>query len=243
MPIRIDAPQTSDGKIILLPCLFPPGVYMYFAGRSDSPTEGRGKGEHFRLAKDDAGDVQLDFQFNDWVLLAGGDGESVDAQWGDWITFEVFAPKTDVTPNVGGTGNCNLVEIPGTNGLCHVIVPAQSNGTHDVVLADAVPVPAGKPGEKTGYWAWDWPDEGKGTITPGDPGHAEFNLYDFEILLNRQLPYYQLIGNRKFELTVPAVNPGAVLPQWKNRCILHNENGHQGLKVVWTVVCARYKTV
>jgi hypothetical protein len=242
MPIAIDSPKTSDGKLIHLPCLFPPGVYMYYAGCADDPVLGRGQGVEFRLASEAAGDSTLEFSFNDWVYLAGGDGMCQGAELGDWITFECYAPATPVTANPGGTGNCNLVEVPNTGGALHVIVPASGNGTHDVDLAAATPVPAGKPGEKTGYWDWGWPDEGRGTITPGAPGASEFNLYDFPITLNRQLPKYQLLGSRTFELTIPAVNPSGLLPHWKNKAILHN-SGHSGLKVVWTLVAARYKTV
>lgn len=245
-PVRLyaadDSPiqYTSDGKLIQLPCLFPPGMYMYFAGRGDDVTAGRGQGQHFRLAKDTSGEDSMEFQFNDWILLAGGDGYGINGEFGDWITFEALAPASSTSPNGSNQGNCNLVEVaPGA----HIIVPAANNGTHDVNLTTAVPVPAGKPGEKTGFWEWDWPDEGKGSITPGVPQQSEFNLYDFPITLARQLPFFQLLGSRRFELTVPAVNPSAFLPQWKGKCIIHNETGHAGLKVVWTLVCARYKTV
>jgi hypothetical protein len=236
----VEPPKTSDGKPIVLPCLFPPGVFMYYAGCADDPTNGRGQGEQFHLSSDTAGDETLEFTFNDWVYLTGGDGQGCCAELGDWITFEVVAPASTVTPNGGGTGNCNLVDVPNTGGTLHVIVPAAGNGTHD--LDQPVPIPAGKPNEKTGYWEWDWPDEGKGTVSAGEPGKAEFNLYDFQITLNRQLPKYQLLGDRTFELTIPAVNPGALLPYWKQKITLHN-GGHTGLKVVWTIVCARYKTV
>lgn len=233
-------PTTSDGKPIVLPCLFPPGVFMYYAGCADDPVNGRGQGAGFHLVKDVAGDESLEFVFNDWVYLAGGDGVCQGAEIGDSLTFEVIAPATTVTPNGGNTGNCNLVPL-GTG--MNLIVPAAGNGTHDVDLATAVPIPAGKPNEKTGYYEWDWPDEGKGNVTIGEPGHAEFNLLDFSLTLNRQLPKFQLLGSRAFELTVPAVNPGAMLPQWKQKITLHNHSGHTGLKVVWTIVCARYKTV
>jgi len=236
-------PKTSDGKQIFLPCMFPPGVYMYYAGCADDPVNGRGAGVEFALSRDTAGEATLDFSFNDWVYLTGGDGSSQDAELGDWITFECYAPASVVTPNQGNTGNCNLVDVPGTGGTLHVIVPAAGDGTHDVDLATAVPVPAGKPEEKTGFWEWSWPDEGRGEIAPGTPQESPFNLYDFQITLNRQLSKYQLLGSRVFELTIPAVNPSALLPHWKGKCILHNSSGHSGLKVVWTVVCARYKTV
>lgn len=243
MPIAIDSPKTSDGKLIHLPCLFPPGVYMYYAGCADDPILGRGQGPEFRLSLDTAGETSMEFSFNDWMYFAGGDGMSSGAELGDWITFECYAPASVTTPNAAHTGNCNLVDVPGSEGTLHIIVPAPGNGSHDVDLSTAVVVPAGKPGEKIGYWDWDWPDEGRGTISPGSPGGAEFNLYDFQILMNRQLPKYQLLGNRVFELTIPAVNPAGLLPHWRNRVILHNHTGHAGLKVVWTLVSARYKTV
>jgi len=233
------SPVSNDGKLIMLPCMFPPGVQIYFAGCGDDPVNGRGAGVQFALSSDAAGDVVREFGFSDWCLLAGGDGASAGAELGDYATFEAVAPASVVTANPGGTGNCNLVPI---GGGVNLIVPAAGDGSHDVDLATAVPLPAGKPGEKSGYWEWDWPDTGKGSISPGIPGKGEFHLLDVPRVLNRQCPKYQLLGERQFSLTIPAVNPSALLPQWRLRVTLHN-GGHAGLKVVWGIVLARYVTV
>lgn len=240
-PLVSDAPVSSDGKPIVLPCLFPPGVFMYFAGCGDDVLLGRGQGPEFALCSSTQGDTYKDFSFNDYVLLAGGDGKSINAEKGDWVTFEVLAPATQVTVNPQNTGNVNLVALaPGAN----VIIPAPNgDGTHDLDMTKAVPVPAGKPNEKTGYWEWDWPDTGSGNVTAGLPGQSEFNLYDFPMVLNRQVAKFQLVDARGFELTVPAVNPSAFLPHWVGRCTIHNQAGHADLCVVWTLVVARYKTV
>jgi hypothetical protein len=237
------SPMTTDGRSITLANLFPDYVVLYFAGCGDDRVLGRGKGPSFILESDVAGETSVDFQFNDWVYVAGGSLKCQNAQAGDTITFAAHAPATPVTPNGSNTGNCNLVD-PGL-GAAVLIVPAAGNGAFDVDLTQAVPVNAFNtdvPRAATGFWNWSAPDTGLGVITPGVPQKSNYNL--FAIPLDPMVIFVQkfpLLGDEDINMTIPAISPKTFLPQWKQRVTVHNI-GHAGLKVVFRIVTARVKS-
>jgi len=234
-------PKGSDGTPASLPCLFPTGVYLYLAGSGDSETT-RGAGDPFSLSSDAEGDSTLSWSFMDWVLIAGGGISCKGAESGDYATMEVYAPATPVTPNAGGTGNCNLVD-PGV-GADILIVPAAGNGAYDMDLATAVPVPAWNPvsGVCSGFFEWDKPNTGKGTISIGTPQASHFNLFAIDISLNRFANKLPLLGDGVLDFNIPAVEPKTVMPHWKWRVTLHNA-GHTGLHGAWYITTARMQTV
>lgn len=228
-------PKAIDGTPISLPCLFPAGVYLYIAGAGDDATNGRGAGQEFNASRATQGESVVEWAFNDLVYLAGGGASFVGAELGDWASLETVAPATAVTPNGSNTGNCNVVD--------GVIVPAAGNGAYDVDLATAVPVPAITDDGYNGYWEWDYPVVGKGTISVGAPGTAHFHLIAAEVKLVRFANKLQLLGGGDLDMTLPAVEPKAMLPHWKGRLTLHNHTGHAGLQVVWFLHTARVATL
>lgn len=104
-------------------------------------------------------------QFAEPVYLHDGelnwkpiDEFSIDDEFKVHLNF----PATSVTVNPGGTGNCNLVEIADP---AYVIIPAAGDGTHDVDLTEAVPLPDAE----SGTWTVD---KKTGVITPGAPSSS-----------------------------------------------------------------------
>lgn len=229
--------RTTDGKPVQLQNQFPEDVLMYLAGAGDAPGGDRGAGPLFNLSSDTGGNVNLDFTFNDWVYLLGGMLGVEGGELGDWIGYQIYAAATPVTPNPGA-GNCNLVD-PGV-GSTILIVPAVG-GDYDVDLGNAFLVPAeDADGDPNGYYEWDFPDEGKGTISPGTPGASHYNLFTIQIDLVTYVARQPFLGNCDIPINYP-VRPKIILPHWTSRVTLHN-GGHAGLKSAWSLTTARKKS-
>lgn len=240
IPVELaGVPTTSDNKPIFLPNLFPGPDTLYLTGAADGDST-RGDGVPFIVTSSAAEDKSLDFGFVDAVYIAGGSVNATGGAPGDWINLELFAPASTVTPNGSGTGNCNLVEVvPGSG--AHIIVPAAGNGAYDVDLSMAVPVPSGfDESAPAGYWEWSNPPVGKGTISVVTPGTGNYNLFDFPIFLARFCNRLPLVI--PLDLTVPAIKPKKILPQWRMRATLHHSDTSP-ITVVWYLLTSRVKTV
>lgn len=222
--------RATDGSLFTSPCIFPAGVYLYITSSGDG--SGIGDGPAFLMSSEAIGDTTLEFSFLDWVLMAGGASFSEGAQRGDWASFEVYCPATAVTPNAEGTGNCNVV-----NNV--VIVPAAGNGAFDVDLALANPILTPL---KDGFWEWDFPLTGKGSVSVGDPGKAGAHLLTVDKPLVRFANRIQLMGNGERNFSIPAIEPKIMLPHWKGKVTLHNA-GHTGLAMCWHLLVSRTRTV
>lgn len=227
---------TASGVPVTLPNMFPIGVVLDLVGAADDAVAGRGEGAEFKLQGPANGaDVSLEFQFNDWVTFAGGGMNYSGGLFGDNVDMSISAPATPVTPTPG-TGNCNLID-PGI-GAAILLVPAPGNGAFTVNLANAVPVPA--PGN-VGFYEWSEPDTGKGVVTVGAPGASTYNLFAAALPLSRYVTKMPLLDSRSVNLTIPAIKPTKVLPQWKSRVTLRTASQSQA-KFTWYLVTARMKT-
>jgi len=146
------------------------------AGDDVGPPVVRGGGQRLKLTFAGAGTAYVDLQFAEPVELLDGqviwDEASFDHD--DLMNFYVRFPATVAVVNEGDTGNCNLIDAGGYN----VIVPADGDGTHDVDLDAASPVPATK-GAADGYWEVD---HGDGIVTVStNPGLSRWHLLDVEV--------------------------------------------------------------
>jgi hypothetical protein len=225
-------PKTHDGKLQVSPDIFPGGVALYVAGVGDNT--GVGDGQIFNASSEEAGDVNVEFGFKDWVYAAGGGITCEGGQIGDYVDLKIYCPANVVEESVDNTGNCNKVSLGG--GL-NLIVPAAGNGAFDIDLAEASPVPAEG---NDGYWDWSEPDTGRGTIT-ALPGVGKYNIIEQQIPLSSFVRKFPLIADGLIDITIPALKPKKVLPHWKWVFTLHN-SGHTGLKVGWYLMTARVKS-
>lgn len=236
-PVRLDVPTTADGKIIMQPSMFPGGVYLYITGAGDDGA--RGNGQPFALQSDVAGDSAIEFSFKDWVYLSSGGFSWQGGVFGDFVTFEFYAPASPVTP-AGGSGNCNLVD-PGV-GAPILAVPAAGNGAYNIDLANAAPVPAfGVNDAPVGYWNWSEPNTGKGTVSAGTSGASPWHLFAAPIPLVRFANRLPLLGSGAMDMNPPPIKSKKMLPHWKGKVILHN-SGHEGLKAAFWLATARAQT-
>lgn len=222
------SPKTSDGREIFLPSRYRGDVDPYFAGCDDS-------GTLFALNWDSAPvnpeDKNLEWSFNDWVYVSKGTVRYRNAGKGDYLGFKVFAPASTVSSNPG-SGNCNLVD---TGFGFNMIVPAAGDGSHD--LTSAIPVPATN---DDGYWSWSLPDTGLGSVSAGEPGKSQYNLFDAPLDLVRWIYKLPVLGDG-IEHLHPETKARRVLPHWKFRVDVHNE-AKGTLELIWHLDCARKKT-
>ena len=247
-PVRLESPYTSDGKIIFLPCQFPGGVFVYLAGSGDDLVNGRGAGPLFNLSSDQSEDLKtLEFYFNDWVYMAGGGLSWEGAKPGDYISLEFYAPATPVTPNGTNEGNCNLVAVaPGGPEI--LIVPAAGDGAYDVDLDVANIVPSACEDEcnttPSGYWDWDAPIVGRGTITPSiTPGHAWYHLFVVDIPLVRFANKVPPIGSGNMPMALGNIKAKKMLPHWIGKTTVYHAAAGSTLSVGWFLLTARAQTI
>lgn len=233
-------PRAPDGREVHLPNLFPNGSLLYYTGAGDDINgNSRGTGQAFNLTNGLLGQTSTTWQFLDWVYIVGGGFSWTGALLGDWVSLMLTAPSTPVTPNGGGTGNCNLVS---TNGLS-LIVPASGNGAYNVNLANAIPIPADENSTNTptGYWEWSTPDTGKGTVSAGVAGKSHYNLFNNSMNLTRFVNQFQMVGSGVHAMVLPAVKPKRILPHWSFTATINNCGLHT-LSVAWYLSLARTQT-
>ena len=229
-------PTTSRGKPIFLSAIFRGDVDIWFCGAGDDPAGNKAEGQVFEHTSAAAGDSTYTWTFNDWIYLAGGTVLYSGAKIGDWVDYKLYAPQTPAPTlaSPANTGNCNLTDVGGFN----LITPAAGDGTHDVDLANAILVSATA---EDGYYDWDEPDTGKGTITASaTPGAAKYNLFDAQIDLARIVAHVRLLGSGEFKMQI-SVKPKKCLPHWKHKAIVHSSGTHT-LEVCWDLTCARKKS-
>lgn len=237
MPIIIDSPKTSDGKLIFLQSLFPGGVYLYYTGSGDTTNVGDGTSLVVTTSTEDH-DEEVEITFRDWYYVSGGFGFFRGAEPGDWLSMFYYAPASEVTPNAQNQGNCNVV-----NSV--VIVPAAGNGAYDVDLETASIIPAYDEvtGVESGYWEWSEPDTGRGTITAGSPGASPWHLMTVDVALTRPLNRINILGDGPFNLPAPEIKAKMIPPHWPLKFTLHHGSGTHLLELVGNIMTTRKKTV
>lgn len=236
--------KTLDGRPVVSPNMFPGGTTLYFTGSGDDISSGRGAGSQFNLASSSGGTTTLTFSFNDWVQVAGGSITWSGAQLGDWMSLSISATGTTITANGGGTGNCNRTAVGGGN---YIITPAPGTGAYDVDLTAATPIQAdfNTTNTPTGYWNWNMPGTGKGTITAAPTaGQGRYNLFTANLALSRFVNKFQLLGSGSTVFTVPTIMPRLILPHWTFTATLNNSSGLLGhtLAACWHLTVARNQT-
>lgn len=180
---HLDAPEEDDGKPVVVMTPGPRGYRTFFTSRGDDPAptppaSGRGEGPEIGLDIPSTDSFPKDYSA-EWSYSEVSYAHDGQLCWKDPANFgrkdhfslSVKGQATAPTVNGTNTGNCNLVNV---GGVYNVIVPAAGDGTHDVDLATACPVPTGK--AKNGFWDVD---KETGAITPSaTPGASKWLLLD-----------------------------------------------------------------
>jgi len=239
--VEPEDPRTSDGKRIFLMNMFPGDVTSFHVGCSDDIENGkRFEGPLFRISTNEAGESPFEFQFMEWIYLAGGEMFAVGAGIGDRLSYEVYAPATEGVSDPGD-GAFDKVEVVPGSGL-NTFVP-NPNGTGDwdldlseplngnVGFSKVVPVPAL---DGDGFFDWDGCTE-QVTLNPLQKGG--YHLLDFPKTLARFVQKVPLTKG-EVQLTKSGIKPKKILAQWKHKVTINNATAKQ-LDIEWYVYGAR----
>ena len=185
--IAIDGPREATDKkpvMVISPATEGFNTFITSCGDDPNPTppeSGRGSGDQILIpfTTGEGGDLtkSIEVGFIEPIELHDGQvcWKPVD-QFSAEDLFSLYACLPANTPTEGGAGNCNLV--PTGLGF-NVIVPANpGEGTHEINLANAVPIPAY---DKDGYWSVNY-NTGEVSVA-ANPGGASWHLYDAELIL------------------------------------------------------------
>lgn len=168
----IAPPEEPDGKPVVVMSPSTEGWLTWFTGAGDHVVnQTRGDGQQLRLTFTQAETKEVAIQMIEPVEIHDGQLFYTSSDWSpdDRWNFFVRMPATTTAPNAG-LGNCNLTDVGGFN----IITPASGDGSHDIDLAQAVPVPS-----SAGYWDVDLIT---GAVSPSaTPGSAEWDLFDVQI--------------------------------------------------------------
>jgi hypothetical protein len=234
---------TEDGKSIVLHAVATTGFRTLFTGAGDDlsstpPESGRANGTKLRLTFDGAGVPPIikfvEIQFKEVIEIHDGQlfytpsplGGASNWTPNDSFSFMARMPATVVTP--ASPGNVILVNAGGYN----VIVPS-ANGTHNVDLTAAVPVPA----NNAGYW--DVNDNG--TITAStNPGKAAYHLLDVQVTsyFIRNLPMGAPMGT--FDIDV--YGSQRIHPTWFVRLEVKKADLQTGEVAAWLMTFRKMTT-
>ena len=219
-------PTDSDGKPQMIPNLLPSWTSLYFTGQGDDRALGIGLGQAFVCTSDVGGDSIVEWIFTDEVYLVGGSVVFTGANIGDTMDYTVVAPATPT-----GSGTTKVTKVAYGSG--NVLV-ANASGADVIDLTNCSLVPS----PKQGYWDWDEPETGWGTITPNYEGKGNYSMFDFEVLLGHPLVHLHVLGTGKMEFIMSNITPMRVIPSWKHRAVVHN-SGHDSLKLAWMFLGGR----
>lgn len=238
-------PVTDDDRPYISPNMFPLGSITNFCGVADNVTSGVEKGgDLFTVESGEVENKEFPFQFVRWSYIAGGHIFYKGAVLGDAISFETRVPATVGTSNPG-EGAYHKYEI--ATGM-HIYAPsATQTGDWDLNLTETLnanvgftkvaPVPS--PGHN-GYFDYDVEDPDKVVLNPA--GTGSYNLFDFAMQLDEFVSRVPLLGDDQFPLTVPAVKPVKLLPQWIFKATLHNSS-EKDLEFAFVLYRAKGNTV
>jgi len=243
------APQTSDGRNIIVASKFGASIDPYICGVADKITSpvARGGGTAFSLSwasgeTPSAGDTkEAEWSFLDYVRIAAGGMMWKDCEVGDHIDMRMIAKATPAT-STPGTGNTNKVSI---GGGANIFVPAAGDGDWTLDLAPILhadsPVPIPNVAH-TGYWSYDEEDQGLGSFAPDGLAGSGYDFFDFEITLVYWVRGVQFIGSGQNYIDPGTVNR-KILPHWTFKVKLTNGSGHAPLAATWYLNLARKSTV
>jgi len=228
---------SNDGTRRVRHIICPEDAFPQHRGSGDDEVNGGfDNGPHFTLtnAGDTGGNTEtLTFHFNRWLYILGGQGvcknakvESGVGQGGDYVLYTPKAPATEGTAVDEGTGDYAKIAVGGGVSLW---VPAGAPGagsadwdldleeTLNANVAFTKVVPVSAPNDD-GFFDYD-PVTEEVTLNPTKTGG--YNLFDSELVLRKYLNHFNLHGNHVFNLVVPAIDPGRVLPHWEHELSLH----------------------
>lgn len=227
-----------DNRMVVVNFPADEGSYMWLTGAGDDLENNiRGGGDRMVFVFEDTTRTEpetktVDLRFIEAVQLHDGQMTLPDPQnWDvdDVWNFCIHMGASEVTPNGGGTGNCNVV-------YGYVVVPAAGDGAYDVDLSVAVPVPS----SGDGFWDYDYETN---TLTPSTtPGEAAWHVLlvdvDSYFMRNIVVPLHPA-GNFDFD----AYKAERILPRrWALRLTVSKSSNGPGKLTGWIVTFRQFNT-
>lgn len=235
-------PRTKDGRRIHLMSAIGEDQEVQFCGQGDDVTNGiRLGGQDFKTTVLSAGDTTVTWQYLEWVSVCGGSVWYLDANDGDYIHYDIYAPATTGTENVGA-GAYDKYDLGG--GYCMYIPNAADEGDWDldldetynenVVFKKVVPVPM-----SNGFFDWD---QETYAVTLNADGQGRYNIFDFPIHLTRIIHKEWLIP-ASAAMTSNFTEAGfygakQLLPNYEHKVSIHRV-GTGDLKLWWRIFKGR----
>lgn len=226
--------STSDRLLVVnFPADF--GANLWLTSRGDDlVNQVRGRGPKLAHKFDDVTRTEpevksVEIQFMEQIQLHDGHIDLANPAGWDITTDEwelsVVMDANVVTPNVGNTGNCNLVDLGGYN----AIVPAAGDGAYDVDLATAVPLP-----QAGGGWSYDYKTN---VLEPTDPASSSWTLLDVPIEVFVQIAV-NVPASPMGVFDFDAYDAQRVSPRWKIKFTVRKSSNGPGSIAGW-IVCFR----
>jgi hypothetical protein len=204
-------PETFDGKQLITANALPEWCILNQAGRGDL-ADGIGTGPLFIMQTDSVETPDtLEFNFVDAAYVTSGVGQIENAELGDYIRFEIFAPPTVGAAAPSNNGNCNKYPT-GAGFDIYIPSPGVGNWNLDLASADCHLVP-NQYGE--GFWDCDVPHTGPGTVTPNYVMQGEFDLYSIGMRLAEFATDIPILGtNLALHFGIENVRAKMIPPYW-----------------------------
>lgn len=219
----------ANNRMLVVPFPADFGANLWLCGRGDdTQSQSRGTGTPLSMTFTGPDEQTVDLQFMEQVQLHDGQLFVQDySGWdlGDEWSLGVIIPATVATPNLGNTGNCNVVD---SGQGFNIVVPAAGDGAYDIDMSTAAPVPMGG-----GYWDYDYYSN---VLSPSaTPGSASYMLLDVPILSyshrNVPIPWHRT-GLFDFD----AYDAVRISPRWMIRWTVKKVSAGAGKVAGWIVV-------
>lgn len=234
MIVQLSGPMEEDKKPVVVISPASDGLRTWLTGYGDTGAgpEGRADPSEALLVEFDGtesfpADKYAEVSFDECLELHDGQlNWGPESAWGpkDRFALSVVIPATVVT-STPGTGNVNLVPIGAGKNL---IVPAAGDGSHTVVLDNAVPVPVPPfPRGQIGQWSCD---RATGDVQP-DLVSGQFYLLDHAI--ERFFIPNVGMGNRLGLFDVDVYKTDWIHTKWKLKLSVHKESTGAGYVQGW----------
>jgi len=237
--------MTSDNRIVMQPDIFPDKSHVCYTSRGDDISSGVMWGGAAFFASITGGSIStvVEWQFKDFVRLAGGFFTISGSDVGDWLDYRVYAPSSAPAETANpGSGGYNKAPVGG--GINMYVPDPSSSGSHDLDLTSTinanvgitkvVPIPA----DGKGYFDYDFDT---GIVSPSVPGSGRYYLFDQQRDLSRFLIEVKIVADDVLDLRIPSMQPKIVLPHWVHR-VEYSRVDAAKVDLAWQLLISRRST-
>lgn len=233
-------PKSSDGRQIFMPSVVSDDLDVCFSSCGDDVTNGvKLCGTRLQLQQTDSGTNTFEWQYITKIYINGGNVVYNNAIYGDYIKYEIYAPATVGTQNVGAGaydkyslgGGANMFIPNGTTeGDWDLNLTEKLNSNVD--FTKVVPIPAS---DNDGYFDYDEDTE---LVTLNATGTGNSNLFDFDFKLIEFINDVGIMGTRYQSFTPGSYGAKKLQPHYKHKVSLYRSDTGT-VSIVWNIFIGR----